>query len=58
MKVIRSGQIETISISQVYVGDLGNVISLLVGLTFLVVLETGDWVPADGVFVEGHGMFF
>lgn len=32
-----------IGIEQVVVGDV-------------VILETGDYVPADGIFIEGHGL--
>jgi len=43
IRVIRDGEEDRVSISKVQVGDL-------------VVLETGDFIPADGLFVSGHVM--
>ncbi|PTB81726.1 cation transporting ATPase [Trichoderma longibrachiatum ATCC 18648] len=43
VKVIRSGKPEAISIYEVVVGDV-------------MLLEPGDVVPVDGIFIEGHGL--
>jgi len=43
VKVRRNGKEDVISILDVVVGDL-------------VILDTGDWVPADGIFVDGHAL--
>ncbi|KAK9233947.1 hypothetical protein V1525DRAFT_107064 [Lipomyces kononenkoae] len=43
VKVIRSGKTVTISIFDVLVGDV-------------MVIEPGDMVPVDGIFIEGHGV--
>lgn len=43
VKVIRSGTIQEISVYDLLVGDIA-------------LLETGDMVPVDGIFIEGHNM--
>lgn len=43
IKVIRSGKTREISVHDVLVGDV-------------VLLEPGDMVPVDGIFIEGHGV--
>ncbi|PTB65191.1 cation transporting ATPase [Trichoderma citrinoviride] len=43
VKVIRSGNPEAVSIYEVVVGDV-------------MLLEPGDVVPVDGIFIEGHGL--
>ncbi|KAK1241793.1 hypothetical protein MKX07_007616 [Trichoderma sp. CBMAI-0711] len=43
VKVIRSGKPEAVSIYEVVVGDV-------------MLLEPGDVVPVDGIFIEGHGL--
>ncbi|RFU80744.1 ca2+-transporting atpase [Trichoderma arundinaceum] len=43
VKVVRSGNPMTISVYDVVVGDL-------------MLLEPGDIIPVDGVFVDGHGL--
>ena len=43
VKVTRSGRIEEISIHNVLVGDV-------------MLLEPGDMVPVDGIFIEGHNV--
>eukprot|EP00698_Gefionella_okellyi_P009109 TRINITY_DN228_c0_g1_i1.p1 TRINITY_DN228_c0_g1~~TRINITY_DN228_c0_g1_i1.p1 ORF type:complete len:1015 (-),score=272.16 TRINITY_DN228_c0_g1_i1:297-3341(-) len=43
VKVVRGGKEIEVSIYEIYVGDV-------------VKLDTGDAVPADGVFLEGHDM--
>lgn len=45
VKVLRSGVQDRVSITTIQVGDV-------------VILDTGDWVPADGLFLEGHGTNF
>ena len=42
VRVKRDGKQEVIQIGEVQVGDV-------------VILDTGDMVPADGLFVTGHG---
>lgn len=43
IKVIRSGKTREISVHDVFVGDV-------------VLLEPGDMVPVDGIFIEGYGV--
>lgn len=43
IKVIRSGKTREISVHDVLAGDV-------------VLLEPGDMVPVDGIFIEGHGV--
>ncbi|KAG8626702.1 hypothetical protein KVT40_005647 [Elsinoe batatas] len=43
IKVVRSGKTQEISVYDVLVGDV-------------VLLEPGDMVPVDGIFIEGHGV--
>ncbi|PNS18960.1 Calcium-transporting ATPase 2 [Sphaceloma murrayae] len=43
IKVIRSGKTQEISVYDVMVGEV-------------VLLEPGDMVPVDGIFIEGHGV--
>ena len=43
IKVVRSGKTREISVHDVLVGDV-------------VLLEPGDMVPVDGIFIEGHGV--
>ncbi|KAF2103115.1 plasma membrane calcium-transporting ATPase 3 [Rhizodiscina lignyota] len=43
IKVIRSGKTREINVHDIFVGDV-------------VLLEPGDMVPVDGVFIEGHGV--
>lgn len=43
IKVVRSGKTQELSVYDVLVGDI-------------VILEPGDVVPVDGIFVEGHGV--
>ncbi|KAF2813170.1 calcium transporting P-type ATPase-like protein [Mytilinidion resinicola] len=43
IKVVRSGKTQEISVHEVLVGDV-------------VLLEPGDMVPVDGIFIEGHGI--
>jgi Ca2+-transporting ATPase len=43
IKLVRSGKIQEISVHDVLVGDV-------------VLLEPGDMVPVDGIFIEGHGV--
>ncbi|UKZ83342.1 hypothetical protein TrVFT333_011150 [Trichoderma virens FT-333] len=45
VKVIRSGNPMAVSIYDIVVGDL-------------MLLEPGDVIPVDGVFIEGHGLSF
>ncbi|UKZ57637.1 hypothetical protein TrVGV298_011497 [Trichoderma virens] len=45
VKVIRSGNPMAVSVYDVVVGDL-------------MLLEPGDVIPVDGVFIEGHGLSF
>lgn len=43
IKLIRSGKTQEISVHEVYVGDV-------------VLLESGDKIPVDGIFISGHGV--
>ena len=43
VKVVRSGKTQEISVYDVLVGDV-------------LLLEPGDMVPVDGIFIEGHGI--
>lgn len=43
IKLIRSGKTQEISVTEVYAGDV-------------VLLESGDMVPVDGIFIDGHGV--
>ena len=45
MKVLRAGDEIVVGIEQIFVGDV-------------VILETGDNVPADGLFLNGHCIFY
>ena len=42
VRVKRNNKQEIIQIGEVQVGDI-------------VILGTGDWVPADGIYINGHG---
>lgn len=43
VKVIRAGVQDRVSITTIQCGDV-------------VILDTGDWIPADGIFIEGHDL--
>lgn len=43
IKTIRSGKVREISVYDIMVGDV-------------VLLEAGDLIPVDGIFIKGHGM--
>lgn len=43
VKVRRNGKQDVVSITTLLVGDI-------------VLLDTGDWVPADGLFIDGHAI--
>ncbi len=45
VKVVRGGEQTQIPIFDIAAGDI-------------VLLETGDIVCADGIFIEGHGMYY
>lgn len=42
VKVMRAGRRDKVNVATIQVGDV-------------VILAAGDYVPADGIFIEGHG---